>query len=475
MPSVRRAPRSPILRAAGLGALGLVLLLVGAAAFVPGVRAGKPASTSTPQSIWVYDHLSWNPGGDTLGVLAWTDPSGGDQPGRRVYIPVDTSQALTVPPDVRVVQVSPDGAAALLLGEGGLWWYGVPTGRLVQLRYQPPSATERVYDMAFRRDGDGVNFATGAPGDRVGAYYRWVQDKSVERVGARTPGTAMDAAWTAQTLPAAGPNVGPMRSARRVTVPGTPSIVLDYDARDLIVTTGYGGDRAALDNVELEWIAWPVEGGRALVALRHRTDGRPEVLSVSGAGFHPLGSHGTTFGGWLADGAALLADADGRLLSWTPVTDSLQILALDEPPRWARYLSRDATVLSLAVSRWPRSARKFENQVELVKKAAATLPAEWRAGAMAYGRRLVGGDQRVGVFPTDEAAERGAAAFRQSGMTVTPATTTAREMTGAFDYGLVRNGPGDAAWIRRLADGGAEVWFQAGGDPIRLLSREMTR
>ncbi|HEX7879320.1 MAG TPA: hypothetical protein VF720_07915 [Candidatus Eisenbacteria bacterium] len=462
MPSVRRAPRSPFVRAAGMGALAAILLC-GAASACAGT--------------WVYDHLSWNPGGDTLGVMAWSDPPGGDQPGRRLYIPVDTAQALTVAPDVRVVQVSPDGTAALLLGDGGLWWYGATTGRLVQLRYQSPASGERVYDMGFRKGDDGVNFATGAPGDRTGAWYRWMPGKPVERTGARTPGAAMDTAWTNQTLPAMRPNVGAMRSARRVTVPGSPSIVMDYDSKDLVVATGYGGDRAKLEDVEVEWIVWPQEGARALIALRHRGDGRPELISVSGGGFHPLGSRGAAFGGWLADGSALLADADGRLVSWTPLTDSLAVVPLDEPPRWARYLSRDATVLSLAVTRWPRSARRFESQVELVKKAAATLPEEWRAGAMAYGRRLLGGDQRVGVFPTDEAARRAADAFHASGMTVTPVTSTAREMTGAFDYALTRNGPGDAAWIRRLDTGGAEVWLlrKAGGQPIRLLTREMTR
>jgi hypothetical protein len=423
----------------------------------------------------VYDRLTWNPAGDTLSVLAWPDPPAGEDPGRRIYIPIDPSAALTVAPDVRLVQVSPDGTSALLLGDGGLWWYDVATGRVVQLRYQPPAATERVFDMAFRREG-GVIFLTGAPGDRFGARYRWAPEKPVERVGERTPGTLAEAFWATETFPASGPNVGSMRSARRVTVPGTPAIVMDYDVRNLIVTTGYGGDRAEFTDVVVEWMAWPAAGARALVALTHRSDGRSELVSIAGGGFHPLSTRGTAFGGWLSDGAALLCDSDGRLLSWSPATDSLTTVPIDATPRWARQLSRDATVPSLSVSRWPRSARKFENQVALIEKAAAGLPAEWRAGAMAYGRRTMGGDQRVGVFPSDEAAARAADAFRESGMTVEPVTTLARAMSGSFDYGLTRNGPGDAAWIRRLDDGGAEVWIQkAGGDPIRLLTREMTR
>ena len=134
-------------------------------------------------------------------------------------------------------------------------------------------------------------------------------------------------------------------------------------------------------------------------------------------------------------------------------------------------------VATLSVSRWPRSARKFENQQNLIRTCAERLPREQRESAMAWGHRMMGEGRAVGAFATLEVATEVAPAFRERGLDVEPMMTLARAMNGTFDYGSKRNGPGDRAWIHRLGDGGgAEVWLEpAGQAPRRLLTREMTR
>jgi len=436
-------------------------------------------NTPAPAACWVYDRLNWNPTGDTLGLLAWADAPQGMGSARTLLVPVDPAGQVTVPPDVRDLQVAADGRSALLLGEQGLWWYELATGRLIQLHFQPPASTERLSDFAFRRHGPGVAFLTGAAGDRTGGFFSWVPGEPVTRLASRKPGSAPSPEWLDEVLPASMPDVMGMRSARRITIPGSPSLVLDYDGRRLAIDTGYGGNRAEVDPVTVAWADWPPAGGRVLVAVEDSDDGSSRLYAATaGAGVRLLLSTRVLPGAWLNDHEALVHSADGVLYRYDAELDSLVAIELNNPPGWATRPVEAAEVATLAVSRWPRSARKFEHQQNLVRSCAERLPASLQKSAIVFGRRLSGEGQLVGVFSSIEDAAAAAPAFLASGIQVTPVMTAAREMAGSFDYGSTPFGSGDRAFIRRLDSkgGGAEVWLErAGQAPIRLLTREMTR
>lgn len=441
--------------------------------------APDPARGTAPAAGWVYDRLNWNPTGDTLALLAFADSPQGMGSARTLLVPVDPAGQVTVPPDVRDMQVAADGGSALLLGHQGLWWYEPGTGRVVQLRFQPPASTERLCDFAFRRNGPGVAFLTGAAGDRTGGFYRWVPGEPVTRLASRKPGSAPSAEWLDEVLPASLPNVVGMRSARRITVPGSPSLVLDYDGRRLVIDTGYGGNRAEMDPVTVAWASWPPAGSRALVEVEGSDDGSSRLYAATaGAGIRLLRATRVLPGAWLNDHEALVHSVDGTLYRYDAELDSLVSIELNHQPAWAIRPVEAAEVATLAVNRWPRSARKFEHQQNLVRSCAERLPANLQQSAIVFGRRMSGEGQLVGVFSSIEDAAAAAPAFEASGIHVTPIMTAAREMAGSFDYGSTPFGPGDRAWIRRLDSkgGGAEVWLERVGQaPIRLLTREMTR
>ena len=236
---------------------------------------------------------------------------------------------------------------------------------------------------------------------------------------------------------------------------------------------------AELDQVEVAWATWPPGGRRALVSLDDREGGGARLFAATAGGaIRLLLSSRSLPGAWLNDQEALVHSVDGKLYRYHADIDSLSVIELSQSSEWLTQLAPEARVATLSVSGWPRSARKFEHQQNLVRNCAARLPSAWREGALVFGRRMNGEGQLIGVFPAIEDAATAAPVFKASGLDVEPIMTKARAMTGSFDYGSTRNGPGDRAWIRRLeaAGGGAEIWLErVGQTPFRLLTREMTR
>ncbi|TPW12598.1 MAG: hypothetical protein FD129_1440, partial [bacterium] len=274
----------------------------------------KAAAVSPPAASWIYDRLTWNPGGDTLAVQAFLESPEGPTTAWPLLVPLDPSAQVTVAPEVRAVQVSSEGDAALVLGDHGLWQLEIVTGRLTQVHFQPPASTERLTDFAFRKDGAGVLFLTGAAGDPKGAMYRWEPGTPVVRVAGHKPGSAPPPEWTREAVPPTAPNVAGMRSARRVTVPGSPPLSLDYDGRRLTIDTGYAGSRAELDQVTVAWAAWPPGGQRLLVSVEELAgDGAKLLEATAGGGIRLLLEARTVSGGWLDERAALVHSVDGRL------------------------------------------------------------------------------------------------------------------------------------------------------------------
>lgn len=459
---MRRPPR----RAAGVGALLTALATLT-------IAAADVASAG-----WVFDRLTWSPGGDTLAVEAWPEAGG---PGRPLVLLVDaTTGRIEAPADARAFQISPDRRALLLLGSTGLWWYDLDDGSTRQVYFHPPGGGPRVTDFAFRADGPGAVFLTGAAGDSAGAF--WVLDgPGAEPVRGATylPGGPPPSGWKAMAAAADSTFRRFGRGPRHIRVAGA-SLRFDYDGQDLQIQAGSAAGRVLLENVAPEWAAWPPRpqpGDMALLALRSTgIDSIPGLLRIRpGPDLKPLMSGPAPQGIWIDNRTALMIDDQGALYRYEAGPDTLRSIDLDDRPGWSRDLAPSPMVATLRVERWPRSARQFEAQEALLSRIVRELPGPVRGPAASSGRRLGGSDRCVGVFGSLEEAAAVAPTFRSHGLDVEPTRISAREMSGTFDYGTI-SAAGATAWCRRTGRGPAEIWLQRPGEaPRRILTGDLSR
>jgi hypothetical protein len=463
------------------GMLALLAATVGVLTLLTTVEA---APKGAPRPGWVYDRLVLSPGGDSLAFLAWLDtpaatgggPADTTEP-RRLFFDL-TARHVAVDPEVVAFLASRDRSHLLFLGERGLWWHDRATGRTAQLYFQPPGGGARLYDYAFRKQAPGAIFLVGAPGDREGGLYHFTPPALIERVAEHRPGHSPPPAWAREAEPPEMPQVGVTRGPRSFTVDGTPPLRFDYDGATLHVEPGSAAERVSVADVTIDWASWPAVGGAALVAVRDGS-GRPRLLAVTpGRALRVLlDGEETPSVTWLDDRAALVSIVGRGLYRYDAQADTMGDFPIGRPPAWAVADEAPSEVRTLRVDRWPRSARRFEDQQALLGKAAKSFPEASRPAFTPYGRRLGGaGVQMVGVFPSEEAALKAAETCRRLGLEVAPTTAFALDMAGGFDYGARVTPGGHRIWFRRLpAAGGSELWWHpSGGEPERLLSREMT-
>lgn len=459
---MRRPPR----RAAGVGALLLATLAT--------ILAAGPAAPAG----WVFDRLTWSPGGDTLAVEAW--PEGATPAGPLVLL-VDTNTGrIEAPAEARAFQLSPDRGALLLLGSTGLWWYDLDDGSVRQVYFHAPGGGPRVIDFAFRADGPGAVFLTGAPGDSTGAC--WVADgpgRTPVRRAAYTPGGPPPADWSRLAVPPDSTFRRFGRGPRHLRVAGA-AMRFDYDGQDLQIQAGSAAGRLLLNDVAPDWAAWPPRPrpeDMALLAVRSTgVDSIAGLFRIRpGPETKPLLDRPAPQGIWIDSRLALVIDDRGTLYRYEAGPDTLRAIDLDDRPGWARDLAPSPTVATLRVERWPRSARQFEAQESLLARIVRELPEPVRGPAASFGRRLGGSARCVGVFRSMDEADAMAPAFRSHGLEVEPARVPAREMSGAFDYGTISTG-GATAWCRRTGRGPAEIWLQRPGEaPRRLLTGDLSQ
>ncbi len=441
------------------------------------------SATADPLSGWVFDRLTWSPGGESLAVEAVQYRSRGDRFERGsgpVTLVVDARSGLvSAPAEARAFQLREETGEMLLLGSWGLWHFDPGSERLRQLHVSSPGGGARIYDFAFDAAGRPV-FLVGAVGDTTGGLYRAGASGAPEFLAPFEPGSAVvPELWTASVRPGRGPQIADARGPRFFTIPGLDGD-FRYDGRRLVRARATGTPELVADSVEISWASWPEAGGVGLVSvheLRQPGSGAVYRLRPDAPPRRILDSVSPQVA-WRTPREAYLNDADGRLRIYDADRDALRAVDLKGLPSWAAALNEPDMLVTLGIERWPLSARDEGSRLAMIEKCEKDLrfgegespfTALLRAGEGEPRGRIEG----AGFFPAPSSAEQVLPVLEKRGLKARVTMAPARRFWGAFDSGFLRNAAGDVAFVRRL-DGSlpfTELWLRpSGGTPRRLIT-----
>ena len=157
-------------------------------------RAGK-VDTLTGE-YWAVEGLSWAPGGQRL-RFSGADASLGTmlQPRSVALAGGDLRTDVTIPGDLMVVDVAPDGRWLALLGET---FYGVAVRRPGQAKDLDVGWLDSSWDVSTAPDGESVLFSNGNGGSNYTVVSRRLDGSPISTLGdGNARGFSPDGAWAA--------------------------------------------------------------------------------------------------------------------------------------------------------------------------------------------------------------------------------------------------------------------------------------